>query len=300
MTVASSTSKAGPYAGNGVTMAFAFGFSTQQAADINVVSTVLTGGVYTDTTLTQGVDYTVSLNADQVASPGGSVTATVAPATGAQITVLRNVTSTQGASLPNQGGFYPKVIENALDKLTMLVQQLFIESARSIKVSVADSITNLHDLLASIAASVTAASGSASSASTSATTATTQAGVATTQVGLATTQATNAATSAQLANDWAQKTGSTVDGSGYSSKYWAQYAASILTGELIYMGVWDASSGAYPGAPVKGAFWKVSVAGTVSGTAYYVSDDIIYNGTGWDKVDNQQTSRGRLLFFAGA
>jgi len=148
--VSSSTSKAGPYNGDGVTTVFAFSIQSQQGADVKVISTATVGGVLTDTTLTQGADYTVALNADQSASPGGSITATVAPATGVQITILRNVGATQGASIPNQGGFYPKVLENALDKLTMLVQQALEETGRALKVSVADAITSVSDLLTTI------------------------------------------------------------------------------------------------------------------------------------------------------
>ena len=323
MTVASSTNKAGPYAGDGVTVAFSFAFKVQASTDIEVVSTTTVAAVAVDTTLVAGTDYTVALNADQDASPGGSVTATVAPAVGAQITILRNLTLTQGASLPNQGGFYPKVIENALDKLTMMVQQLYEKTGRALLLSVADSITNLHDLLTSInnsasaaagsasaaGASASSASGSATAAAGSATAAAASASDATTngaaQVALATTQAnlatTNGAAQVALAQAWATQLGTPVSGGEYSAKYWAQQAASLLTGELTYMGSWDASTAAYPPSPVKGAFWKVSVGGTVSGTSYSPGDDIIYNGTTWDKIHNgasaislDYTSRGNL------
>ena len=40
------------------------------------------------------------------------------------LTLLRRVEVTQNTAIPNQGGFYPEVIEAALDKLTILVQQL--------------------------------------------------------------------------------------------------------------------------------------------------------------------------------
>lgn len=170
MTVASSTSKSGPYAGNGATTVFAFNFKVQQAADIKVVRTVTSNGTQLDTTLAAGADYTVAVNGDQSASPGGNVTMTSAPAVGQQITILRNIAATQGASIQNQGAFYPKVLENAFDKLTMLVQQLSEESARALKLSVADSITNLQDLLVRLNDAVgdaeTAASGASGDAAT--------------------------------------------------------------------------------------------------------------------------------------
>ena len=323
MTVASSTSKAGPYAGDGVTVAFSFAFKVQALTDVNVVSTVTVASVAADTTLVAGTDYTITLNADQDASPGGIATLTVAPAVGTQTTILRNLTLTQGASLPNQGGFYPKVIENALDKLTMMVQQLYEKTSRALLLSVADSITNLHDLLTSITNSTSAAAGSASSAGASASSAASSASAAgasataaaasaldattngAAQVALATTQAnlatTNGAAQVALAQAWASQTSGPVSGSEYSAKYWAQQAASLMTGELTYMGSWDASTAVYPGSPTKGAFWKVSVGGTVGGTSYSPGDDIIYNGASWDKINNggaaillAYTSRGNL------
>lgn len=166
MTVASTTSKSGPYAGNGVTTVFAVGFTCFAAADLSVVRTDA-GGV--DTVLTIGTDYTVSLNADQTASPGGTVTAIVAPATGYQLTILRNVALTQGTSLPNQGGWYPKVVENAFDKLTMIVQQLSEKVGRSVQVGVTGTdTTSLLTAIFGAGASATAAAASAAAAAASA------------------------------------------------------------------------------------------------------------------------------------
>lgn len=82
--------------------------------------------------------------------------------------------------------------------------------------------------------SATSAATSATNAASSATTASNAATTATTQANTATTQATNAETSATLASDWAQKTtGEVVTGQGYSAKYWAQEAASIVTAGVI-------------------------------------------------------------------
>lgn len=189
MTVSSSTSKSGPYSGDGSTTAFSFNFKVQAATDIKVVRTVTTNGTAVDTTLTVTADYTVSVNADQDTSPGGSITMISAPSSGQQITILRDVSATQGASFPNQGGFYPKVLETALDKLTMLYQQLREELSRALKTSVADSITNLQDLLLELNTAVANAESSESGASGSATTATAQAAIATAQATTATAQA---------------------------------------------------------------------------------------------------------------
>lgn len=72
----------------------------------------------------------------------------------------------------------------------------------------------------------------------------------------------------------------------YSAFHWSQKAQAATTGTLVYMGTWDASSGAYPASPAKGHFYKVTTAGTYGGYAYSMGDQIIYNGTDWDIVDN--------------
>lgn len=199
MTVASSTSKSGPYACNGVTTVFALGFACLAPTDLSVVRTDTNAA---DTTLTLTTDYLVSLNGDQVNNPGGTITLVSAPATGYYITLLRNVQMTQGTQLPNQGGWYPKVVENALDKLTMIVQQLQEKLSRSVTLGVTQ--TDPTALINSVTTSANAASASATAAAGSASAAAASAVLSQNQVALATTQASNAATSAIAADASAQ------------------------------------------------------------------------------------------------
>lgn len=180
MTVSSSSSKAGPYTGNGVTVAFDFAFKVFTSADLRVVLTS-TAGVDADLTLT--TNYTVSINADQEAAPGGEVTCLVAPATGEKITILREVTMTQGASLPNQGGWYPEVVEDALDKLTMIAQQQEERLDRTLQVGVTE--TDPQILIDAVNAAATAADASADAAALSETAAATSVSDAAAQVALA-------------------------------------------------------------------------------------------------------------------
>jgi hypothetical protein len=63
-------------------------------------------------------------------------------------------------------------------------------------------------------------------------------------------------------------------------------ASQLTVSAMEYKGVWDASGGVYPTSPNQGDYWRISVAGTISGTAYAINDAIIYNGTTWDKIDN--------------
>lgn len=129
MSISSSTRKAGPSAGNGITTAFPFAFKVFLASDLLVVYTDANGIETTQTLTTQ---YTVSLNANQDANPGGTVNMLVAPPTGATLTIGSQVPETQVVTLTNNGGFYPTVINDALDKITILIQQVKERLGRSL------------------------------------------------------------------------------------------------------------------------------------------------------------------------
>lgn len=137
MTISSQVRKAGPFVGNDSTTVFPFTFKVFTAADLYVVRTQ--ASLALDVTLTMGTDYSVSLNADQNANPGGTVTLPVALAAGYKLTITSSLPYTQATDLTNQGGFYPAVITNALDRLTILCQQLLEQVSRCLKVSVSTS-----------------------------------------------------------------------------------------------------------------------------------------------------------------
>lgn len=134
MTISSQNRKAGPYVGNGTTATFPFAFKVFTASDLYVVKTDSRIGA--DTVLTLNADYTVNLNSNQDASPGGNIVLPINLATGYQLTITSSLPYLQPTDLTNQGGFYPKVITNALDRLTIFVQQLYDAVSRSLKVSV--------------------------------------------------------------------------------------------------------------------------------------------------------------------
>lgn len=163
MTVSSSTRKAGPFNCNGVLTSFPFTFKCFSSADVRVVFTS-TSAVETDLVL--DTDYTISLNADQNASPGGTVETLTAYATGEKITVVSNVDFLQETDIQNQGGFYPEVIENALDKVTMQVQQVKEIADRAVTVPISSNVTP-EGYLATVEAYKISAANSASSASAS-------------------------------------------------------------------------------------------------------------------------------------
>jgi len=135
MTINSTTRKAGPFVGTGIQTAYPFAFKVFTASDMLVVQTNTLG---VDATLALGTDYAVALNADQNANPGGTVNMTVAPPTGFMLTLGSVVPATQGQSIPNNGGFFPKVIEDAFDKLTIEVQQLAEKIGRTLQYAFSD------------------------------------------------------------------------------------------------------------------------------------------------------------------
>jgi hypothetical protein len=140
MTVSSSTRRAGPFAGNGVTTAFPFTFKVFATSDIAVYLTDADG---VQTLLTS--NYTVTLNGDQDASPGGTInypTVGSPMATGYTLDAVGSLAYTQSTDITNTGRFLPQIIENALDKVTILIQQLLERFARALTYPVGDTAAN--------------------------------------------------------------------------------------------------------------------------------------------------------------
>jgi len=216
LTVSSTTSRA-DYTGNGVTTAFTVPFYFFDPTHVSVLSTVIATGV--STTLTLGSDYTL---AGAGVSTGGTLTMSAAPSSTTRLSILRNIPPKQTTHYVPNDPFPASSHENALDLLTMQIQQIqetltrtvaFSPSdptgtsatalpsatARALKALVFDSDGNptvsgdtYVNQTAASAASSAAAAASSASASASATTATSAASAAS-------TSATNASASASSA-----------------------------------------------------------------------------------------------------
>ncbi len=143
MTISSSTRTAGPFLGDGSTTALPFGFKVFATTDVLVQRTSADGA---QLALTLGGDYTVALNADQNAAPGGVVTLLDPAAdfpTGSSITLTSAVAATQPLSLANGGPFLAKSIEDALDRLTLLLQQQALSLDGAIRAPLVETLTEL-------------------------------------------------------------------------------------------------------------------------------------------------------------
>ena len=143
MTINSEIRKVGPFIGNGTASAFPFTFKVFQASDLEVVRLEVSTNV--ETVLTLNSQYTVTLNADQDSNPGGTVNLIGgALGSGYTLTLTSDVPYLQPTDLTNQGGFYPDVINDSLDRATIQIQQQGVDVNRSIKIPVSASGVNVE------------------------------------------------------------------------------------------------------------------------------------------------------------
>jgi hypothetical protein len=136
MTISSTTRIAGPFTGTGVATTFPFSFKVFQASDLYVVKLTVSTGA--ETVLTVNTDYTVTLNGNQDSNPGGNVILPAVLASGYTLTISSDIANLQPTDLTNQGGFYPEVITDALDRATIQIQQISDIGDRTIKIPFSD------------------------------------------------------------------------------------------------------------------------------------------------------------------
>jgi hypothetical protein len=147
MTTPSTARKAGPFTGNGTQNSWPFTFKVFAASDIKVTIANAAG---VETVLTLGTDYTVSVNANQETSPGGSVTYLLA--NGSKLAVTGDLDYDQPMDIPSGGNFNPVALENQLDRAAMQVQQLKEQVDRSAKMPTTASTEDIEAFTAGIVA----------------------------------------------------------------------------------------------------------------------------------------------------
>lgn len=112
---------AGPYTGAG-TQALPFGFKTLKAADIGVL--LAADGATAPRLLREGDDFDLVLNQEQDTTPGGRVNLKAA-LTSTQVAVVISVMPyDQTVGFTNFTRWPPAVVNDALDRIVMLIQQL--------------------------------------------------------------------------------------------------------------------------------------------------------------------------------
>lgn len=116
------------YTSNGVTTSFPYTFRVFDKSDLVVQIVDLEENI---TVLVLDTDYSVT---GVGGYNGGNVMLRTALTSGYRISVSRELPVTQETDLRNQGKFLAEVHEDAFDKLTMLIQQVFYNLSKVIKV----------------------------------------------------------------------------------------------------------------------------------------------------------------------
>lgn len=136
MTTPSTPRKAGPLLGTGAQTSWPFTFKVFAAGDIAVT---IANNLGVETALVYNVDYSVTLNANQETSPGGTVTYPIAGSplpVGTRLVIFGNLPYDQPLDLPSGGNFSPLALENQLDRTVMQVQQLRENVGRALQLPV--------------------------------------------------------------------------------------------------------------------------------------------------------------------
>lgn len=122
---------AGPYTGAGTTT-LPFGFKIFEPTDVYVA--VAANSVDQPTNLVYGTGYTVTMNEDQDAAPGGTVTLLTA-LSGSQVAVVGSALAyTQETQFTNYNRFPPVLVNTGLDRIVIQIQQLVEQLGRVLKV----------------------------------------------------------------------------------------------------------------------------------------------------------------------
>ena len=138
MTISSTTTK-NSYSGNGSTTAFAYGFYIPTSTDIQVIERSATG---TETVKAEGTGSTNYGISGVGSASGGTVTMVTAPASGVTLVLRRSTAQTQGTDYVANDPFPAETHEAALDKLTIIGQDLQEQVDRSIKLSRTNTMTS--------------------------------------------------------------------------------------------------------------------------------------------------------------
>ena len=125
--------RAGPYEGAGQTD-FPFSFKIFEPTDIYVAKAETASSW--PVILEYGIDYTVTMNSDQDATPGGSIRLHSALAGEQVVSIVSGLPYTQETQLTNYSRFPPEIVNTALDRIVVQIQQLLEALERCIKVPV--------------------------------------------------------------------------------------------------------------------------------------------------------------------
>lgn len=144
MTVASTTARL-DYAGDGSSKGFPVGFYFLENSHLAVYLRDANGA---ETLKQLSNDYTVNGAGEP---SGGTVTFITAPPAGTSVVIMRNVPLTQDVDYPRNDPFPAATHERAIDKLTMIVQQLSLTLARTLRIAPTDTDGSINAIPSSTA-----------------------------------------------------------------------------------------------------------------------------------------------------
>ena len=204
---------AGPFTSEGQTQ-LPFGFYIFEKTDVYVATADDPDAQ--STMLVYGQDYSVEMNSDQDATPGGTVTLTTPIVKGQIFVVGSAVAYTQNMQLTNYSRFPPEIINKAMDRVVVQIQQIVERLGRTLYVPPTSSSTP-EQLLTNIFLARDIASQKASEA-----------------LGSATSSAESAATAKGCA---ATAKGCATKALGFKeeAKKWAEQASAISGGQGVLM-----------------------------------------------------------------
>lgn len=129
---------AGPFTAEGATN-LPFGFKIFDPTDVFVAAS--TDPNVSSTALVYGRDYSVKMNADQDAVPGGTVVLNSPISSGQVVVVGSAVAYTQNMQLTNYSRFPPEIINESLDRIVVQIQQLVELTGRTISLPPTSNLT---------------------------------------------------------------------------------------------------------------------------------------------------------------
>ena len=132
MTISTSNRRAGPYLGDGNQRDFPFAFKVFQAEDVRAYVADAQG----NESELAATAYRITLSSNQENRPGGVLRLTEPLSAGHKMTIISAMAVMQPMVFTNQGGFFPDLLNEALDRLTIYAQQLEEKQNRSIGGSV--------------------------------------------------------------------------------------------------------------------------------------------------------------------
>jgi hypothetical protein len=272
------------YSGDGSQTAFTYPFPIFVDADMEV---------YEDDVLqTITTHYTVAGAGD---SSGGTVTFVTAPAADVVVTLLRNIAIERTSDFQESGEFRAKVINDELDKLTATAQQIETDQDRSLRLGPTDSATSTIIPNKALRSGKVLGFDDNGDPVASTTDLTDIESIATD----AAASAAAAAISETNAGDDATATAADRIQTALDAAAALAAAASVTT--FSYQGTWNADTNTptlADGVGTQGYYYVVGSLGTTTidgATDWQAGDWIVFNGTTWDKVDNNEPTASETV-----